>query len=133
MNKLSIEEKFRVVACLVKGNSLRATVRMTGIHRTTIQNLLVELGHACSDYQDKVMRNLPCKRIQCDEIWPLWGARKRTSHPNKKPKDGEMSGHELRSALIRNLSLAGSLEHAMAAQRITSCKTYPNGSPIASS
>src|ERR1017187_4361402 len=69
MNKLSKEEKVRVVACLVEGNSLRSTVRMTGIHRTTIQKLLVELGAACSAYQDKTFRNLNCKRIECDEIW----------------------------------------------------------------
>ena len=69
MNKLSKEEQVRVVACLVEGNSLRATVRMTGIHRTMIQKLLVELGAACSAYQDKIFRNLNCKRIQCDEIW----------------------------------------------------------------
>jgi IS1 family transposase len=69
MNKLSLEEKVKVVACLVEGNSLRATVRMTGIHRTTIQKLLVELGAACSAYQDKMFRNLKCKRVQCDEIW----------------------------------------------------------------
>ena len=69
MNKLSKEEQVRVVACLVEGNSLRATVRMTGVHRTTIQKLLVELGAACSAYQDKTFRNLNCQRIQCDEIW----------------------------------------------------------------
>ena len=69
MNKLSKEEQVRVVACLVEGNSLRATLRMTGIHRTTIQKLLVQLGAACSKYQDEVFRNLNCKRIQCDEIW----------------------------------------------------------------
>jgi len=69
MNKLSKEEQVRVVACLVEGNSLRSTVRMTGIHRTTIQNLLVELGAACSAYQDKVFRGLQCKRLQLDEIW----------------------------------------------------------------
>jgi IS1 family transposase len=69
MNKLTKEEQVRVVACLVEGSSLRATVRMTGIHRTTIQKLLVQLGAACSAYQDKVFRNLNCKRIQCDEIW----------------------------------------------------------------
>ena len=69
MNKLSKEEQVRVVSCLVEGNSLRATVRMTGIHRTTIQKLLVELGAACSKYQDKTLRNLKCQRIQCDEIW----------------------------------------------------------------
>ena len=68
MNKLSIEEKVRVVACLVEGNSLRSAVRMTGVHRTTIQNLLVDLGKACSEYQDKIFRNLKLTRLQCDEI-----------------------------------------------------------------
>ncbi len=53
MNKLTKEEQVRVVACLVEGNSLRATSRMTGTHRTAIQKLLVELGVACSAYQDK--------------------------------------------------------------------------------
>lgn len=43
MNKLTTEERIRVVACLVEGNSLRATVRMTGVHRTTIQKLLAGL------------------------------------------------------------------------------------------
>jgi len=49
MNKLSTEEKVRVVACLVEGNSLRSTVRMTGVDRTTIQKLLVDLGNACAE------------------------------------------------------------------------------------
>ena len=66
MNKLSTEEKVRVVSCLVERNSLRATVRMTGIHRTTILRLLVDLGKASSEYQDKVFRGLTCKRVQCD-------------------------------------------------------------------
>src|SRR3989304_877947 len=29
----------------------------------------VERGQVCSDFQDGVMRDLPCKRLQCDEIW----------------------------------------------------------------
>ena len=84
MNKLSKEEQVRVVACLVEGNSLRATVRMTGIHRTTIQKLLVELGQACSNYQDKTLRNLTCKRIQCDEIWSFVGANEKNASPEQK-------------------------------------------------
>ncbi len=84
MNKLSKEEQIRVVACLVEGNSLRATVRMTGVHRTTIQNLLIDLGQACSKYQDKVMVNLPCKRIQCDEIWAFIGAKEKNAKPEQK-------------------------------------------------
>jgi IS1 family transposase len=31
--------------------------------------LLVEAGHACAAYQDRALRNLPCKRVQMDEIW----------------------------------------------------------------
>lgn len=77
MNKLSIEERVRVVACLVEGNSLRATTRMTGTHRSAIQKLLVDLGKACSEYQDKAFRNLTCKRIQCDEIWAFIGCKQK--------------------------------------------------------
>lgn len=88
MNKLSKEEQVRVVACLVEGNSLRATVRMTGVHRTTIQKLLVELGAACSAYQDNVFRNLKLKRLQCDEIWSFVGCKQKnvetTDHMRKQ-------------------------------------------------
>lgn len=69
MNKLSMEERPRVVAALVEGNPLRAITRMTGVHRTTVMKLLCDLGRACSDYQDRTFRDLTCKRIQCDEIW----------------------------------------------------------------
>ncbi|HEV3243818.1 MAG TPA: IS1 family transposase [Chthoniobacterales bacterium] len=69
MNKLSTEERTRVVSCLVEGNSIRATVRMTGVAKNTVVKLLCDLGRACSDYQDKTFRNLKCRRVQCDEIW----------------------------------------------------------------
>jgi len=75
MDRLSIEGKVRVVACLVKGNSLRSTVRMTEIHRTTIQKLLVELGEACSAYQHLFSPNQNSTRLQCDEIWAFVGSK----------------------------------------------------------
>src|SRR6266496_980571 len=64
MNKLSIEERERVVAALVEGNSLRAVTRMTGVHRTTVMKLLCHLGRAWSEYQDKAFRNLKSRRIR---------------------------------------------------------------------
>jgi IS1 family transposase len=88
MNKLTTEEKVGVVACLVEGNSLRATVRMTGTHRTAIQRLLVELGKACSEYQDKMFRNLNCKRIQCDEIWSFVYAKDKNLPEEMKGQNG---------------------------------------------
>jgi len=69
MNKLSTAKRTQVVRCLVEGNSIRATVRMTGAAKNTVIKLLVELGEACDHFQDAIFRNLPCRRIQADEIW----------------------------------------------------------------
>jgi len=88
MNKISTDERIRVIASLVEGNSLRATTRMTGVHRTTVMKLLADLGKACSIYQDKVMRNLPCKHIQCDEIWSFCGMKEQNVPKEKKGKPG---------------------------------------------
>jgi len=84
MNKLTTEERVRVVSALVEGNSLRAISRMTGTHRGAILKLLTELGRACSIYQDRVFRELTCKRLQCDEIWSFVGAKERNTSPEKK-------------------------------------------------
>lgn len=69
MNTLSLEEKSQIIRALVEGNSIRATCRMTGAAKGTVTRLLAAVGKACAKYQDKVFRNLPCKHIQCDEIW----------------------------------------------------------------
>jgi IS1 family transposase len=55
--------------------SIRATVRVTGVAKNTITNLLLDLGRECSDYQDVTLRNLACNRIECDEIWSFVGAK----------------------------------------------------------
>lgn len=69
MNKLSTAKRVQILSALVEGNSLRSTSRMVGCSINTVTKLLVDLGHACAKYQDKALRNLPCRRIQCDEIW----------------------------------------------------------------
>ena len=69
MNRLSTEKRAQIVGALVEGNSIRATVRMTGAAKNTVTKLLVDLGAACADYQDRTLRNLPCTTIECDEIW----------------------------------------------------------------
>jgi len=69
MNRLSTEKRAQIIGCLVEGNSIRATVRMTGAAKNTITKLLVDLGEACAEYQDGVLVDLPCKVIEADEIW----------------------------------------------------------------
>ena len=77
MNRLESATQVQVVKCLVEGNSIRATVRMTGVAKNTVTKLLVDLGHTCAEYQDRTLRNLPCKRVQCDEIWSFVGAKQK--------------------------------------------------------
>jgi IS1 family transposase len=75
MNRLTTAKRVAVVAALVEGCSIRATVRMTGVAKNTIAKLLLELGDACSRYQDEHLRDLNCLRLQCDEIWSFVGAK----------------------------------------------------------
>ena len=77
INRLTTEKRVAVVKALVEGCSIRATVRMTGVAKNTVAKLLVELGDACSRYQNDALRNLPCKRIQADEIWAFICAKKK--------------------------------------------------------
>jgi hypothetical protein len=69
MNRLTPTKRTQVIATPVEGNSIRATVRMTGVAKNTVVKLLGEIGAACEKYQQETLRNLPCKRVQCDEIW----------------------------------------------------------------
>lgn len=77
MNRLSRAERAAIIRCLVEGNSIRSTSRMTGAARNTITTLLVELGRACAEYQDVKLRNLGSTRIECDEIWSFVYAKER--------------------------------------------------------
>ncbi len=84
MNVLTRDERIRVVAALVEGNSLRSVSRMTGIARNTITKLLVDLGEACMQYHDTHVRNVRVRRLQCDEIWAYIGAKARNVSAEKK-------------------------------------------------
>lgn len=81
MNKLNADKRAQVISWLLEGMTIRDTVRITGVAKNTVTKLLVDLGVACYKYQDKVFRNLTCKRLQCDEIWSFC-YKKRKNMPN---------------------------------------------------
>lgn len=84
MNRLAKEQQIRVVSALVEGNSIRATVRMTGVAKNTVVKLLVDLADACVAYHDRNVRKLRVRRLQCDEIWNFVGAKAKNASPQKK-------------------------------------------------
>jgi IS1 family transposase len=69
MNRLPLAKRAQIIGMLVEGNSLRATSRMADVSINTVTKLLVDVGDACERFQDTALRDLKCKRIQCDEIW----------------------------------------------------------------
>lgn len=77
MNRMPIAKRAQILGFLVEGMSLRAASRLADCSINTVTKLLVDVGAACSEYQDSALRNLPCKRIQCDEIWSFVGAKQK--------------------------------------------------------
>jgi len=68
-NVLSTAKRVQIASALVEGVSVRATARMVGVSKDTVMKLGVELGEACSRFQDETLRDLTCKRLQVDELW----------------------------------------------------------------
>jgi len=77
MNRLSVERRALILKCLVDGNSMLATSRITGASKNTIKKLLIDIGTACAEYQNKTLRDLPCANLQIDEIWSFCYAKKK--------------------------------------------------------
>lgn len=77
MNKLPVSKRVQIISALVEGNSMRAASRMADCSINTVTKLLEEVGAACLDYQDEHLRDLPCKRVQCDEAWAFCYAKQK--------------------------------------------------------
>lgn len=84
MNQLSTAERSQIIRCLVEGNSIRATSRLTGHCKEAITKLLCQIGDASWAYQDTTLRGLKCERIQCDEIWSFVGCKEQHLQPDEK-------------------------------------------------
>ena len=69
MNKLDPKTRKLIIRCLVEGQSIRATARTADVSKNTVSKLLIDAGKACAAYQDNALHDLPCRRIQVDEIW----------------------------------------------------------------
>jgi IS1 family transposase len=87
MNRLDREKRTQVIAGLVEGCSIRSVVRMTGVSKPTVLRLLIEVGAVADRYQNRVMRNLTCKRIQVDELWSFVAAKQKNVTSKVKARE----------------------------------------------
>lgn len=77
MNKLSTEERTRILHLLCEGNSIRSVTRLTGASKNTVIKLLTDAGRACGAYHDANVRGVKAKRVQVDEIWSFTYAKQK--------------------------------------------------------
>jgi IS1 family transposase len=90
MNKKSIKDRSQILRCLVEGNSIRSTVRLTGASKNTIAKLLVEVGEACLAFHDAHVSGLPCKQLQVDEIWSFVYSKQKNVPEFKQGQAGDI-------------------------------------------
>jgi len=88
MNRLSLTKRAQILSALVEGTAINAIVRMTGVSKVTILKLLKDVGEACLVFENKALRNLPCKRIECDEIWSFCYAKEKNVPHDKQGQFG---------------------------------------------
>jgi IS1 family transposase len=77
MNTLPLEKKILVLNSLVEGNSIRSTVRLTGVNKKTVMRLLVEVGEQAKEILDTQLVNIKSNFVQVDEIWTYVGKKQK--------------------------------------------------------
>ncbi len=87
---LNKDKQIAVIAALAEGSSIRSIGRMTGIHRDTIMRLGVRVGQGCTALMDGTMRDLPCERLELDEIWGYIGKKDANVRPGDDPQFGNV-------------------------------------------
>jgi IS1 family transposase len=88
MNKLSHERRVQVLSALVEGNSIASTCRMADVAKNTVLKLLADAGFACFDFQDREIRGITARRVQCDEIWAFVHAKAKNVPEERKGEFG---------------------------------------------
>jgi IS1 family transposase len=84
MNRLPLEKRTQILGMLCEGMSMRAASRLADVSINSVTKLLVEVGEACARYQYEKLTDLPCERLQLDEIWAFVGAKEKNASDEQR-------------------------------------------------
>jgi transposase-like protein/IS1 family transposase len=76
--RLPLDKAILCLQLLTEGNSIRATVRISGVAKDTVIALLVTVGEKCEALLRKSLQAVPAKDVQSDEIWSFVGMKEKT-------------------------------------------------------
>jgi IS1 family transposase len=88
-NVLPQDKQIAIISALTEGVSIRATERLTGVHRDTIMRLGVRIGEGCSALHERMMVNLQVGRVEMDETWSYVGKKQRKIRPDEIADKGD--------------------------------------------
>jgi IS1 family transposase len=77
MNRLPVAKRAQILSMLCEGTSMRSASRLADVSINTVSKLLVDAGKICAAFHEEMVRNVPAKRVQCDEIWSFCYAKKK--------------------------------------------------------
>lgn len=89
MNTLPTEKKALVLNALIEGNSIRSTVRLTGVNKKTVMRLLVETGEQAREILDTHLVNLTSQHVEADEIWTYVGKKQKRVRESDSSECGD--------------------------------------------
>src|SRR6202167_347320 len=83
-----VNDALVALGMLLEGNSVRATERLTGLHRDTILRLLVAAGEKCEKLMGRLLVNIPVSDLQLDERLSYVGIKEGHKTPAQKDDEG---------------------------------------------
>ncbi len=89
MNRLSNDDRAKILHLLCEGMSIRAITRTTGASKNTVAKLLIDAGKACAAFHDANVRDVKAARIQVDEIWSFTYAKQNLEQCNPLRNDSQ--------------------------------------------
>lgn len=84
MNKLPEAKRIQILSCLLEGMAVRATSRVTGASKGAVLRLIAEVGPACERFHHRFVHDVPCKRLEMDELWQFVYPKSRCLPPELK-------------------------------------------------
>jgi IS1 family transposase len=89
MSSLTRDQQIQIIAALTEGMSIRATERLTGIHRDTIMRLGARVGRGCAELHDRMTVGIRSGRLELDEIWGYVGQKQKNVLRHEIPVKGD--------------------------------------------
>lgn len=91
MNVLSRSKRAAIIRCLVEGNSIRSTCRITGAAKKTVLRLLLDAGAASVRLHNRFVHDIRTKYVEVDEIWTYVGIKDANIPEDRRDEPGRGS------------------------------------------